>query len=67
MRTMIGSFYSKKLFPHLCEFALSGNFLNRFRQETLQETRGKVLEIGFGGGQLAYEIIKRGNYYNKDR
>lgn len=23
----------------------------------------KVLEIGFGGGQLAYELIKKGNYY----
>ena len=50
MRSMIGNFYSKKLFPHLCEFALSGNFLNRFRQDTLQETKGKVLEIGFGTG-----------------
>ena len=50
MRSMIDNFYSKKLFPHLCEFALSGNFLNRFRQDTLQETKGKVLEIGFGTG-----------------
>ena len=50
MRSMIGNFYSKKLFPPLCEFALSGNFLNRFRHDTLQETKGKVLEIGFGTG-----------------
>jgi len=59
---MIGSYYSKKLFPHLCEFALSRNFLNCFRQETLLETKGKVLEIGFGTGlNLAHypEAVKK--------
>ena len=47
---MIGKYYSEKVFPHICEFALSRNFLKSYRQETLQETDGKVLEIGFGTG-----------------
>ena len=47
---MNGSFYSKFIFPYLCEFVMSGNSLNDFRQEALLETGGEVLEIGFGTG-----------------
>jgi len=31
--------------------------------DNLKLKKIKVLEVGFGGGQLAYEIIKRGNHY----
>ena len=47
---MSGSFYSKFVFPYLCDFVMSGDTLNYFRQDTLQKIEGEVLEIGFGTG-----------------
>ncbi|MBC8258821.1 MAG: class I SAM-dependent methyltransferase [SAR324 cluster bacterium] len=47
---MSGSFYSKFIFPYLCELTMSGKSLSTFRLDTLQETSGQVLEIGFGTG-----------------
>ncbi|RTZ83077.1 MAG: SAM-dependent methyltransferase, partial [SAR324 cluster bacterium] len=37
------SFYSKFIFPYLCELTMSGNSLSRFRQDALQQTNGEVL------------------------
>ena len=47
---MSGSFYSKFVFPYLCEITMSGKSLSGFRQDALQEIKGEVLEIGFGTG-----------------
>ena len=47
---MSGSFYSKFVFPYLCEITMSGKSLSGFRQDALQEINGEVLEIGFGTG-----------------
>ena len=47
---MSGSFYSKFVFPYLCEFVMSGDSLNGLRQDALLKTEGEVLEIGFGTG-----------------
>ena len=47
---MLGSFYSKFVFPYLCELTMSGKSLSGFRQDALQEINGEVLEIGFGTG-----------------
>ena len=47
---MSGSFYSKFVFPYLCEFFMSGASLNSFRQDALLKTGGEILEIGFGTG-----------------
>ena len=47
---MSGSFYSKFVFPYLCELTMSGKSLSGFRQDALQEINGEVLEIGFGTG-----------------
>ena len=47
---MSGSFYSKFVFPYLCELTMSVKSLRGFRQDALQEINGEVLEIGFGTG-----------------
>jgi len=47
---MSGSIYSRFVFPYLCEFFMSGDSLNGFRQDALLKTGGAVLEIGFGTG-----------------
>ena len=47
---MSGSIYSRFVFPYLCEFFMSGDSLNGFRQDALLKTGGEVLEIGFGTG-----------------
>ena len=47
---MSGSFYSKFVFPYLCEFFMSGLSLNGFRQDALLRTGDKLLDIGFGTG-----------------
>ena len=47
---MSGSYYSKFVFPYLCEFFMSGVSLKGFRQDALVNTGGEVLEIGFGTG-----------------
>lgn len=44
------SFYSRRIFPHLCEAALSSRRIRRLRAEALAPARGRVLEIGIGTG-----------------
>ena len=34
-----------------------------FHLDKLNLKKGRILEIGFGCGQLAHEILKRGHYY----
>jgi hypothetical protein len=41
-------FYSKHLFPHLMDHALSRPQVMQIREEALAEVDGKTLEIGFG-------------------
>ncbi|HIA56179.1 MAG TPA: SAM-dependent methyltransferase, partial [Candidatus Lambdaproteobacteria bacterium] len=36
------SFYSKFVFPYLCELTMSGKSLSGFRQDALQEINGEV-------------------------
>jgi ubiquinone/menaquinone biosynthesis C-methylase UbiE len=43
-------FYSKHIFPHLMEWGLSGAPVMDLRIRTLEPSRGRVLEIGFGTG-----------------
>ena len=44
------SFYSRFIFPRLCEFGLSTAAITERRRELLAEAGGEVLEIGFGTG-----------------
>src|SRR5260370_34831613 len=44
------SFYSRVIFPRLCEFSLNNPYVNRRRQALLANCSGEVLEIGFGTG-----------------
>jgi ubiquinone/menaquinone biosynthesis C-methylase UbiE len=44
------TFYSRKIFPWLMDWAMDRELLNRIRREVLSEARGDVLEIGFGTG-----------------
>ena len=44
------SFYSKVVFPRLCELFLNNAHVARRRQELLAEAGGQILEIGFGTG-----------------
>ena len=43
-------FYSRVIFPHLCDLALDRPFVARHRQELLPSAAGEILEIGFGTG-----------------
>jgi len=43
-------FYSRVIFPRLCEMALSKPYVARHRQELLSRVDGRILEIGFGTG-----------------
>jgi ubiquinone/menaquinone biosynthesis C-methylase UbiE len=43
-------FYSRVIFPRLCDFLLDRPFLAKYRRELLAGVRGKILEIGFGTG-----------------
>jgi ubiquinone/menaquinone biosynthesis C-methylase UbiE len=43
-------FYSRVVFPRLCDFALNRPFVAKHRQELLRGAAGEVLEIGFGTG-----------------
>ena len=48
-------FYSRVIFPRLCDFVLDRPFVAKHRQELLSRVDGEVLEIGFGTGlNLAY-------------
>jgi ubiquinone/menaquinone biosynthesis C-methylase UbiE len=43
-------FYSRVIFPHLCDFLLGRPPVARHRRELLASASGHVLEIGFGTG-----------------
>jgi ubiquinone/menaquinone biosynthesis C-methylase UbiE len=43
-------FYSRVIFPRLCNFALDTPIVARHRQELLVAAGGDILEIGFGTG-----------------
>lgn len=43
-------FYSRAIFPRICEWALSEPRLGALRRELLAGASGEVLEIGFGTG-----------------
>jgi ubiquinone/menaquinone biosynthesis C-methylase UbiE len=48
-------FYSRVIFPRLCDFVLDRPFVAKHRRELLSTVDGEVLEIGFGTGlNLAY-------------
>ena len=42
--------YSRKIFPHLLDFALGNPAAQKLRQQTLAQATGSVIEIGFGTG-----------------
>jgi ubiquinone/menaquinone biosynthesis C-methylase UbiE len=43
-------FYSRVIFPRLCELLMGRPFLVKHRQQLLATVQGEVLEIGFGTG-----------------
>ncbi len=43
-------FYSRVIFPRLCDFLLDRPFVAKHRQELLSGVNGEILEIGFGTG-----------------
>lgn len=43
-------FYSRTIFPRICEFVLNTPFIANLRHELLGSVHGDVLEIGFGTG-----------------
>jgi ubiquinone/menaquinone biosynthesis C-methylase UbiE len=43
-------FYSRLIFPRLCDWVMNDPRMARLRQEALAEVGGEVLEIGFGTG-----------------
>jgi ubiquinone/menaquinone biosynthesis C-methylase UbiE len=43
-------FYSRVIFPRLCEWALDRPFVADHRRALLAEAQGEILEIGFGTG-----------------
>jgi ubiquinone/menaquinone biosynthesis C-methylase UbiE len=43
-------FYSRVIFPRLCEFGLNQPFVATHRGDVLTHARGEILEIGFGTG-----------------
>jgi ubiquinone/menaquinone biosynthesis C-methylase UbiE len=43
-------FYSRAIFPVLCDLILGMPLLNGYRRELLASARGDILEIGFGTG-----------------
>ena len=49
--SLVMGFYSRRLFPHLLEFAMNRGRLDEIRAETLKPATGDVLEIGFGTGR----------------
>ena len=44
------SFYSRHLFPRLCDWGMRNSRMARLREEVLAEADGEILEIGFGTG-----------------
>lgn len=48
-------FYSERIFPYLMDWSMSSPNLIKYRQTTLANVKGDVLEIGFGTGlNLSY-------------
>jgi ubiquinone/menaquinone biosynthesis C-methylase UbiE len=48
-------FYSRRIFPYLLDWSMSSANLGKYRQKTLENVKGDVLEIGFGTGlNLSY-------------
>ena len=43
-------FYSRIIFPRLCDWMMSAPEMARLRSEVLADVDGEVLEIGFGTG-----------------
>lgn len=43
-------FYSRIIFPHLCDLTLNRPLIGKLRRELLAYAHGDVLEIGFGTG-----------------
>src|SRR5262245_4117651 len=43
-------FYSRFIFPRLCDLTLGKESVSKYRRELLSEVSGDVLEIGFGTG-----------------
>jgi ubiquinone/menaquinone biosynthesis C-methylase UbiE len=43
-------FYSRVIFPRLCDLLLGRPLIDRYRRELLAHVHGDVLEIGFGTG-----------------
>ena len=43
-------FYSRTIFPRLCEFAMNQPYVAAHRKELLASASGEILEIGFGTG-----------------
>ncbi len=43
-------FYSRVIFPRLCDWMMSAPEMARLRREVLSDVGGEVLEIGFGTG-----------------
>jgi ubiquinone/menaquinone biosynthesis C-methylase UbiE len=43
-------FYSRVIFPWICDFVLDQSFLAEHRQQLLAAAGGEILEIGFGTG-----------------
>lgn len=43
-------FYSRVIFPRLCDFTLDRPFVAKHRRELLSGVNGEILEIGFGTG-----------------
>jgi ubiquinone/menaquinone biosynthesis C-methylase UbiE len=47
---MVVGFYSRVIFPRLCDRMLNQPLIAKQRQELLADARGDILEIGFGTG-----------------
>jgi ubiquinone/menaquinone biosynthesis C-methylase UbiE len=43
-------FYSRLIFPRLCDWAMSSPEFTHLRKSVLAEAKGEILEIGFGTG-----------------
>ena len=43
-------FYSRHIFPRLCDWSMRNPRMARLRREVLSEVDGEILEIGFGTG-----------------
>ena len=44
------SFYSRLIFPRLCDWAMGTPEFTQLRKKVLADVQGEILEIGFGTG-----------------